>query len=126
MPKLSFVQKIRTVLTFSLIFVFLINTGFGFENNTGSVSKVGLDKENILWQKAEEFPRPNRLNCKNVLSLEYAQEQKANSAGTSTSLAEVYLGRIAQRHKAKRRITGDWLFDLRHIMFICWHISTSR
>jgi len=106
MSKLRLVQKINTGLIFSLIFVFLINTGFAFENNIGNISKAGVDKENILWQKAEEFPRPNRLNCKNVLSLEYAQEQKANSAGTSTSLAEVYFGRIAQRHKAKRRIIG--------------------
>jgi len=106
MSKLRLVKKVNTGLIFSLIFIFLINTGFGFENNIDSVSKVGVDKENILWQKAGEFSTRNRLNCKNVLYLEYAQEQKANSAGTSTSLAEVYLGRIAQRHKAKRRIIG--------------------
>ena len=106
MSKLRLVQKINTGLIFSLIFIFLINTGFGFENNIGDISKVGVDKENILWQKAEEFPKSNRLNCKNMLSLEYAQEQKANSAGTSGSLAEFYLGRLAEKGKAERRIAG--------------------
>lgn len=106
MSKLRLVQKINTGLIFSLIFIFLINIGFAFENNIGDISKVGVDKENILWQKAEEFPRSNRLNCKNMLSLEYAQEQEANSAETSSSLAEFYLGRLAEKGKAERRIAG--------------------
>jgi len=89
-----------------LIFIFLINTGLGFENNIGNISKVGMDKENILWQKAEEFSRSNRLNCKNVLSLEYAQEQEVNSGEKSGSLAEIYLGRLAEKGKAERRIAG--------------------
>jgi len=106
MSKLRLVKKIHTLLIFSLIFIFLINTGFAFENNIGNISKVRVDKENILWQKAAEFSKGNRLNCKNVLHLEYAQEQEVNSAEKSGSLAEFYLGRLAEKGKAEKRIAG--------------------
>jgi len=106
MSKLRLVQKIRTVLIFSLIFIFLINTGFAFENNIGNVSKVQDDKENVLWQKAKEFSELTKLNRRNALNLEYAQQQNANSAEPSTSLAEVYLGRLAEKSKADRRVAG--------------------
>ena len=106
MSKLRLVQKINTGLIFSLIFIFLINTGFAFENNIGNISKVGVDRENFLWQKAGEFSKHNRLNCKNVLHLEYAQEQEVNSAEKLGSLAEFFLGRLAEKGKAERRIAG--------------------
>jgi len=104
MSKLRLVQKINRVLIFALTFIFLINTGFAFESSSDNIFKKEVNKENILWQKGKEFSEPARLNWRNPLHLEYAQQQNANSTETSTSLAEFYLGRLAEKGKAERRI----------------------
>jgi hypothetical protein len=106
MSKLRLVQKMHTVMIFLLIFIFLISTGFAFENNPGNISKVKIDERNHSWQRGKEFSRLTKVDWRNLLNLEYAQQQNANSAEPSTSLAEVYLGRLAEKSKADRRIAG--------------------
>jgi len=99
-------KKMRAVLTFSLIFILLIDAGFAFENSVSNAPKVANGKEDALWQQGKEFSELTKINRRNVLNLKYAQQQNANSVKSSSSLAELYLGRLAEKGKADRRIVG--------------------
>lgn len=94
------VQRRPAVLIFSLIFAFLPGTTIASENSAGRIPFLISSKERALSPyERNQLPLQAGPNRGYVSNLRYGQQEDASSVETSGSLAEVYLGRLADKYE---------------------------
>ena len=102
------VQRMLPVLIFSLTFTFLTGTIIASENSVGRIPFLISDEDEVLVasQEASAIPEQASSNWAGLSSLKFGEQEDTSSVGTPGSLAEVYLGRVAEKYKQARKTGG--------------------
>jgi len=102
------VQRMLPVLILSLTFTFLTGTVIASENSVGRIPFLISDEDEVLVasQEASAIPGQASSNWAGLSSLKFGEQEDTSSLGTPGSLAEVYLGRVAEKHKEARKTGG--------------------
>lgn len=102
------VQRMLPVLIFSLTFTFLTGPVIASENSVGRIPFLISDEDEVLVasQEASAIPEQASSNWAGLSSLKFGEQEDTSSVGTPGSLAEVYLGRVAEKHKEARKTGG--------------------
>jgi len=101
-------QRMPAVLIFSLGFTFLTGTVIASENSVGRIPFVISDENEVLVasQETSAISEQASSNWAGLSSLKFGEQEDTSSVGTPGSLAEVYLGRVAEKHKEARKTGG--------------------